>query len=102
MPDDKGKLTDADTRAVKEWFKKRWTKDSRCFFCSENNWAIGEHTVAPINMSPRGGINIGGPQYPQVMLICNNCGNTLYFNAPLIGIVESRKKAEEGGSDGEK
>ena len=35
------------------------------------------------------------------MLICNNCGNTLYFNARLIGVVESIAKTEAGGSDGE-
>ena len=97
-----GKLSKDDKKALEEWLKLRWKRDSQCFVCNENHWLISEHMVAPVSSGHQGGFSIGGPQYPQVMLICNNCGNSLYFNAVLIGVARDTEEKQGGTSDGEK
>lgn len=106
MPDDQGKLSEDDRATVNQWLESRW-KDARCHVCRENSWTIGGHTVAPLRTTPQGGVGIGGVLYPQVMVICTNCGNTVYFNAALMKLVESKSdidaKSETEGeeSDGD-
>ncbi len=40
-----------------------------------------------------GGLIVGGPTYPQVMIVCTVCGNTKYFNAVIMGVVEKEGEA---------
>jgi hypothetical protein len=40
------------------------------------------------------GLVLGGSTYPQIMAVCNSCGNTKYFNAVIAGLVSSTTKKE--------
>ena len=102
MSDDQGKLTQEEKGAAGRWLKDHWKGSSACAVCHANNWSVCDHLVAPVKTTDKGGVVIGGAVYPQVMVICMDCGNTLFFNAALMKVVESEAKPESGDSDGEK
>ena len=107
MSDEQKELTKVERAAVRKWLSERWKGDSRCAVCHENNWIIGQHLVAPMTTTSKRGVTLGGILHPQIMVVCNNCGNTLYFNAALMKLVESRTetdaraKKEGDGSNGD-
>ena len=71
-------------------------KNKQCECCQKKNWTLGADIVTPTVLSTGGGVVIGGPQYPAIMVICNNCGNTKFFNAVVSKIIETdNKKGEE-------
>ncbi len=41
---------------------------------------MADHLITPVITDIGGGISLGGVNYPQLMLICRNCGFTRYFN----------------------
>lgn len=42
-----------------------------------------------------GGMVLGRKSYPHVMLICNSCGNTKFFNAVKMGLLEPVNEGSE-------
>jgi hypothetical protein len=47
---------------------------------------LADHLVsAPVYSS--NGMYLGGPSYPCVMVVCSNCGYTMFHNAVVIGVV---------------
>jgi hypothetical protein len=76
----------------------KWVKDKDCEICGKSNWTIAEDLVMPMPFTG-GGLVIGGPSYPQLQVICGNCGNTKYFNAVILGVARSEQK-KNGEEDG--
>lgn len=99
-------LSQEQREKIVAWLKAR-NAPRACSVCGHNNWTVADHLVAPPIFRPNV-ISLGGPAYPQAMLICANCAHTIYFNAVVMGVVTepekpSEKKAEpskDGGSDG--
>ena len=89
MPDDAGKLTDAEKQLVSDWIGKNASPDLKCPLCGDSGWIIGGHLVQPITLGGKMGLMLGGVGYPQVMLISQKCGHTLFFNAVVIGLVKT-------------
>lgn len=63
-----------------------------------------EHLVTPVVLSVGSagyGMNLGGTIYPQIQVICTNCGHTQYFNAIIMGISPRGAEVNEksGGED---
>lgn len=56
-----------------------------CRECGEKQIVVADDLVSPVIY--QGGLVLGGSAYPQGMLICNNCGNTRFFNAVILGVV---------------
>ena len=69
-----------------------------CETCHQKTWTLAEDLVMPMPFSGNQGLVIGGASYPQLQIICNNCGNTKVFNAVIMGLVEPAKK-EEASND---
>ena len=90
-PDTSGTLTQEQRTKIQEWLKKHWRGQIGCPISGHNSWIIGDHIVAP-PIQIGGGITIGRASYPQIMLICNECGYTIYFNAVKIGLTPSVEK----------
>ena len=86
MPDTSGRLSPDEKEKAERWLSTYWTRDNRCPISGHNNWAFGEHIVQPV-ASVRAGEILGVASYPQIMLICQDCGYTIYFNAVVMGIV---------------
>lgn len=76
MPDKEGKLTQEEAKTFTDWLEKHW-KDRACPISGPTNWIIGTHLVQPLTLVGTGGVAVGGPGYPQAMVICANCGHTL-------------------------
>lgn len=92
-------LTPKEKEIALAWLNEKWVTDKGCPICTSNQWRIGDALVAPMNSTPGGGVMIGGPTYPQLMLICTNCGHTHYFNAVVMGLVKSKPKDEPPPGD---
>jgi len=69
-------------KAIK-FLETKWTEnDKKCEVCGKNHWTIQEHVATPIVLQ-NNTLQLGGISYPQIMAICNNCGNTKYFNCKI-------------------
>ena len=70
-----------------EWLKEK-LQNKKCECCGNNNWNIADFIVT----SPRfeDGMVLGGKMMPHVASTCSNCGNTKFFNAVMMGIVDGR------------
>ena len=95
MPQMGRELTVEQIDIVKAWMKEKWRGGSNCQICQANHWNVAKHLVLPLTYS-EGSTSMGGASYPQAMLICTNCGQTLLFNAVIMGIVPGG----EGEADG--
>lgn len=87
MPE-RGKLTKPDQVIINAWFKEKYPEGMRCSCAKpEADWVLGESVVASPTFT--GGFNLGGSVYPQIQLMCSNCGYTRYFNAIYVGILKT-------------
>ncbi len=77
-------LSQEQKERVNEWLKQKWLGPANCPVSRDVAWTIGDHLVVSNLFTPNA-ISIGGPAYPQVMLICRTCGYTMTFNAVVIG-----------------
>lgn len=92
-------MTEEERLKVLQWLKEHWTESNKCPISGHNMWQLAEHLVYPLTYTGRG-ILVGGPTYPQVMLICGGCGYTIYLNAAMMGLVpplEAPKPEPEPG-----
>lgn len=89
---DQHALTEEQKTKVLNWFRSK-NGPRPCSVCGDNNWTLGAHLVVP-NTWAGGAISMGGMSYPQVMLICRNCGHTNFFNAVIVGALENSKPKE--------
>jgi predicted nucleic-acid-binding Zn-ribbon protein len=96
---DTDQLSQSDKQKVLDWLNKRWVGSKSCGICGHNRWTLGDHLVAPVTSPRGGGMVIGGVTYPQVMVICNNCGHTHFFNAALIGLGGNTTTPKKPGGD---
>jgi hypothetical protein len=98
MPDAQGKLTPAEKQTVQSrLIALGWTGRAGCPVCGDNQWTIADHFVQPITRGAANSLNLGGPGYPQVMLISNKCGYTMYFNAVVIGLFRDEPSEKQDG-----
>ncbi len=87
-PEDPKALPDNWKERFAKLVNKRVPNAGVCIRCgSASKLAVGDHLVSPPTWNKDGGLVIGGPSYPQAMLICSNCGHTSYFNLVALGIV---------------
>lgn len=56
-----------------------------CHACGgQSTVQLAAHLVTPIATTPTGGIQLQAANYPQAMLLCQNCGHTTYFNYVIL------------------
>jgi len=67
-----------------------------CPLCKQNRWSVSD-TIWEVQEFFQGGLKVGSPKMPFVSITCANCGNTIFLNAIVAGIVKPDKK---GGKDG--
>lgn len=92
MPDNAGKLTIEENEKVQQWLKQHW-KNWACPFSGHTNWELGEY-IAQAMMFSGGGLVVGGPTYPLVVLTCAGCGYTVFINAIKAGVVTKRVESD--------
>ena len=94
--DTSASLSEEDKQKIIEWLNEKMDQATGliCSICNTKKWIVGDDlVVAPVFKVST--IQIGGPAYPQAMLICRKCGHTVFVNAVRIGLVEA-KNGEPG------
>jgi hypothetical protein len=82
-----------ETKAI-DWISKKCPTGSyTCEICGTGSWLVKGDIVAPMNLI-NGNMTVGGNITPQFMIMCQNCGNTKYFNALISGVLEIKNKKE--------
>lgn len=71
---------------AEQWVKEYWTQTQNCFVCGRDNWEIDNTLGAIGTVSYRGSVDFT-PVFPMVIVTCDNCGNTVFFNAVKIGLM---------------
>lgn len=94
-----GRLTDKQRKIFGEWMNSRAALIGKCGLCGHREWGITEHIVE-IRPFHGGDMVIGGPIYPYVGMICQNCGNTHFVNAVASGVVKAAQPVGKGDKDG--
>lgn len=72
------------------WIDKHWTGSKQCPISGHNDWVVAPNVVQLLDLPPAGGLVVGGSVYPSVLVICNQCGYTITFNALKMGLFSVR------------
>jgi len=72
----------------------KWKEPRICQICNKQVWSIADLIVELRGFNPRA-IVIGGPTIPSIVATCINCGNTIFFNAIVLGIIPLEKTGEK-------
>jgi hypothetical protein len=97
MPGDDGTLTPEEKAKISKWLQEKWPGEAKCPISGHDEWILADRLVSPLTRR-KNAVTIGGPTYPLVMIICEGCGYTLFFNAVLIGI-EAPTAPQEGAEE---
>lgn len=64
----------------------KWTNG--CPMCGSRAWELGGFVNLPIaeTLNPAE-ILLGGPALPSTVVVCKNCGNTVFINLIVAGMV---------------
>jgi hypothetical protein len=87
MPDTNGKLSAEEKKEVTDLINRRWQGRSQaCPICGDTRWIISDYIVRPITMGPDGQTLLGGPAYPNILVISQGCGYTFMMNTMVLGL----------------
>lgn len=104
MPDKNGALSPEDREKILSWLDERGGKTA-CPVCHHENWFLAEHILEG-RIYSGGGLVVGGPNYPQFVIVCTNCYYARHFMAMPLGLSWEKepepeaKKSKSGGGDG--
>lgn len=70
---------------IKE-IRGRW-KNYACNLCQSKKWTVAGHVSLAVTEEP-GKVVLGGSLIPLAAVSCNVCGNTVFLNEVIIGIVK--------------
>lgn len=89
-------------RISKKNYKKisKWLEDKSgtkpCASCGKLTFTLVDNFVfAPVFEVDDGLLISGIGGYPQAMVVCNNCGDTRYFNIAMMGIKDLLKSKSQ-------
>jgi hypothetical protein len=69
-----------------DWLQSTGYRLPACPISRGKNWSVAEHIVE-FRQYQGGHFSSVGSVYPAVMIICQDCGYTIFVNAALIGLV---------------
>lgn len=104
MPDSRGKLIQSEKIAIREWLAKYSPPGGMlCQVCKNDSWGLAQELINLPVLIPGVPVPFSYPTYPQIMIICDKCGHSVFFNAVVAGLVPSDKitAADVKPSDGE-
>jgi hypothetical protein len=74
-----------DNAAANAWLKEHWTKPRKCAVCSKETWGLSPNFAhLPESLV---GLHQAVRTIPLVVLTCRTCGNTLFLNAIVMGLL---------------
>jgi hypothetical protein len=81
---------EVDFALASAWFAQHWSEPRNCPVCKQATWGIAP-TFAQIPVSPMG-LQTPPRTNPCVAVVCRTCGNTLFFNAVIMGLLPQEEK----------
>lgn len=62
-----------------------------CEVCSGKEWLLND-TIFELREFEKGNLILGGKSsiFPVITVTCKSCGNTYFFNAILLGLIEKQ------------
>jgi len=74
-----------DNAAMNKWLNQHWKTPRECPVCKQQDWGV-------VPQFAHVSLGLPGPQlrtrtYPCVAIACRICGNTLFFNAVIMGLL---------------
>ena len=76
------------------WINQNWRGDKRCPICLNSNWAMNEN-LTEVRPFQGGSLILGGQLYPFLLVTCNVCGYTHFFNAVIAGVINPHIQQEK-------
>lgn len=80
-----GSLTPEQLQKAQDWLAAHWERLA-CPFHGPTKWILGDSLVGTVGFRA-GGIAIGGPTFPLLVVTCSQCGFTAFLNAIVVGII---------------
>lgn len=67
-----------------------------CQICNSNSWGVSD-TIFEMREFQGGNLILGGNQniFPVIPVSCNECGNTIFLNAIIVGVLETQNKGSK-------
>jgi hypothetical protein len=78
-----------ESGAANMWFNQYWPQPRKCPVCTRENWGLaGKFAHVPLGPIGRSAISSQPiSTFPCVVVTCRTCGNTLFFNAIVMGLL---------------
>jgi hypothetical protein len=87
-------MPEFDKLKVQQWLSENWSGPHECQVCKNSDWIILDN-IWELRKFEGGGLVIGGaPVLPVVALMCNVCGQMLFFNAIAVKALERAEAAK--------
>ena len=67
-----------------QWLEGHWKGERQCPICQASAWGVGDDLL-------RLWTSKHVPSYPCIVVVCNNCGYTMLFNAVRMGLLPEGK-----------
>jgi hypothetical protein len=85
MPDEHGRLTEADNDLIERWWGQHSKDPVTCPVCKTTSWRIAGH-LANIQRHAAEANTSNTPTYPHVIVTCKFCAHSMFFDAMQLGI----------------
>jgi hypothetical protein len=82
-------LSQEQMRALIAFVNERWSGNAACRQCGQNNWSIDSYVLHPLSPAPTT-VTLGAGVLPSAAFVCKNCGNTLFVNLVVAGVVPGK------------
>jgi hypothetical protein len=85
MPDEHGRLDEADNDLIQRWWNQHSNDQVICPVCKTTSWKTAAHLVNIQSYAPDANSR-NTPTYPHIIVTCKLCAHSMFFNAVQIGI----------------
>ena len=76
------------------YIKRTAVGSNVCPLCGKGRWSLADG-VWEFREFSGGGLRVGGPVIPFVLLVCDVCGNTLQISAVKAGLINPQDNEKE-------
>ena len=66
-----------------------------CPLCGSNNWTVSDTVFQALEFDIDG-LRLGGASVPIIPISCMKCGNTLFINALISGLIDRPEDKNDG------
>ena len=87
MPDTQGYLSQPERQLIQKYLESKGAFGA-CPSCGHSSWDLANQLLNLIVYVPTG-MTLGGPTYPQLVLVCTNCAYSRNHMAALVpGLID--------------